>query len=62
VGYDEEVDLGELGETGYTDMKRRLFDVRSGDDSDDDEEMKRDSLLKNGDWINHEAFLEVLRV
>ena len=56
MGYDE-VDSDKLGETGYTDMKKKFFDVWSGDD--DDEEMKRDFLLKNRDWINHEAFLGV---
>ena len=57
MGYDGKVDVDELGETGYTDMMRKIFDVWSGDD--DDEEMKKDFLLKNGDWINHEAFLEI---
>jgi hypothetical protein len=51
--------VGELGETGYSDEKRKFVDIL---DSDDDEEKKKDFLLKNGDWINHEELLEVLRV
>ena len=42
-GYDEEV--GELGITGYRDVKRKCLDIF---DDDDDEEMKKDFLLRNG--------------
>jgi hypothetical protein len=52
VGYDEEVD-----ETGYSDVKRNFVAV--SDNGDDDEERKRDFLLKIVGWINHGAFLEV---
>ena len=41
----------------YIDVKRRFVNVWNGDD--DDEEMKKDFLLKNGGWIDHGAFLGV---
>ena len=58
VGNGEKVD--KLGETGYFDTKTDFFDDWNSDD--DDGEMKRDFLKKNGDLINHEAVLKLLKV
>ena len=58
VGCDEEVD--ELGMIGYSDVDKRFLNIFVGDDSDDDdEEMKRDFLLRSGDKIYHETILGV---
>ena len=58
VGYDNKVD--ELGINGYINLRRKFVNVFDSDD--DDEEMKRDFLMKNEDYINHEAVLKVLGV
>ena len=57
VGYDEEVDKFDM--TGYSDVKGQFVSVF---DSDDNEEMKKDFLMKNGEKISHEAVLGVLWV
>jgi hypothetical protein len=52
-------EVNEIGKVEYESMKGQFVDAF--DDGDDDEETERDFLmnLKNGDWINHEAFFEV---
>ena len=58
MGNDEKLD--ELDETGYVEMKMNFFDVWNSDD--DDGEMKRGFSKKNGDLINREAVLKLLKV
>jgi hypothetical protein len=55
VGCDEVVD--ELGITGYGDVEGQVVDILNS--GDDDEEMRRGFLKKNGDKIGHEAILKV---
>ena len=45
MGYDNNVD--ELGINGYIDLRRKFVNVFDSDDND--EEMKRDFLMKNKD-------------
>ena len=42
---------------GYNGVRRQFVNIF--DSGDDDEEMKRDFLIRNGDWINHGALLGV---
>lgn len=51
VDCDEEVD--ELGMIGYNGEKEQV--VKGFDSDDDDEEMKKGFLMKNGGRINHGA-------